>query len=74
MAYASPAEMIERFTLAEIKRLAPSAGEPGYDQARVIQVLDDASAELDTYLAVKFDVPITPIPELLKKFACDLAR
>ena len=74
MAYATPAELVERFTLGEVKRLAPAAGDPGYDEARVIQVLDDASAELDSYLAVKFEVPIAPVPELLKKFTCDLAR
>ncbi len=76
MAYATVQDMIERFTLAELKQLAPltPAGDPGYDATRVEQVLADASAELDSHLAVKFTTPIAEAPELLVKFTCDLAR
>lgn len=74
MAYAAVQDMIERFTEQEVRQLAPSAGAPGYDLARVEQVLADASAELDSFLAVRFAVPLTTVPALVVKFTCDLAR
>ncbi|MND22318.1 hypothetical protein D3C80_126940 [compost metagenome] len=76
MAYATVQDMIDRFTLDEVKQLAPirPAVEPGYDVVRVQQVLDDASAELDSYLAIRFPVPITERLPLLEKACCDLAR
>lgn len=76
MAYATIQNLIDRFTVAELKSLAPliPAGDPGYDAVRVQQVLDDASAEIDSYLAVRFAVPLTDTPPLIEKAACDLAR
>lgn len=41
---------------------------------RVGRALDDASAEMDSYLAVRFPVPIAGELPLLVKAACDLAR
>lgn len=74
MAYAAVQDMISRFTEQEVKQLAPAAGAPGYDAVRVQQVLDDASAELDSFLAIRFAVPLAQVPELVVKFTCDLAR
>ncbi len=76
MAYASVQDMIDRFTDVELKQLAPlsPAVAPFYDAARVGRALDDASAELDSYLAVRFSVPLVEAPPLLIKAACDLAR
>lgn len=76
MAYASPQDMIERFGEAEVKQLAPllPMAAPGYDAVRLNQVLSDASAEMDSHLAIRFAVPLTEVPELVKKFTCDLAR
>jgi len=76
MAYATVQDMIERFTEAELRALAPApAGATvSYAAATVERALDDASAELDSYLAVKFPVPIAGGLPLLIKAACDLAR
>lgn len=75
MAYATHQHMIERFTEAELRQLAPAAGQPGViDQVRVQRALDDASAELDSYLAVRFAVPIAGELPLLVKATCDIAR
>ena len=76
MAYATAQDMIGRFGLQELKALAPALapGEPGYDAARVTQALADASAEIDSYLRVRFDVPLSDVPGLVVKYVCDLAR
>lgn len=75
MAYATLQSMIERFTEAELRQLSPLAGQPGQiDPVRVGRALDDASAEMDSYLAIRFSVPIAGELPLLVKAACDLAR
>ena len=74
MAYASIQDLIDRFGLAEVKQLAPSTAPVGYDQARLEQVLDDASAELDSYLGARYPTPLDPVPGLVVKYCADLAR
>ena len=76
MAYATVQDMIARFTEAEVRALAPApaGATPSYVATTVERALDDASAELDSYLAVKFPVPIAGGLPLLVKAACDLAR
>ncbi len=76
MAYATVQDMIDRFTEAEVRALAPAAAglTPSYVATTVERALTDASAELDSYLAVKFPVPLAGGLPLLVKAACDLAR
>ncbi len=76
MAYATAQNLIDRFGLAELKQLAPVTPlvDPFYDAVRVEQVLDDASAEMDSYFAIRFPVPLTPAPPLVEMTACTLAR
>jgi phage gp36-like protein len=55
MAYATVQDLIDRFGEAEVKQLAPAATPAlGFDQARLSGALDDASAEADSYLAVRW--------------------
>lgn len=76
MAYATPEDMIARFGEPEIKQLAPlsPAAPPGYSVSQLERALSDASAELDSHIAIRFDVPLTDVPELVVKFTCDMAR
>lgn len=75
LAYATIQSMTERFTEAELRQLAPLAGQPGQiDAVRAQRALDDASAEMDSYLAVRFPTPVTGELPLLTKAACDIAR
>lgn len=76
MAYATVQDMVDRFTEAEMRQLAPApAGTvPPYVTTTIERALTDASAELDSYLAVKFPVPLTAGLPLLTKAVCDLAR
>ncbi|MCW5723446.1 MAG: DUF1320 domain-containing protein [Maricaulaceae bacterium] len=79
MAYATAADLIERWTEAELRQLAPPPSPPGdgdpvYDADRVARMIADASAELDSWLAVRFSVPIAEPPPQLVAAACDLAR
>lgn len=100
MAYATAADLIERFSAEEIaQRAAPegvrvtgdllqltvsggdrSAYAPDQIAAadaalvRIGGVLDDASADIDSYLSQRYEVPLSPVPRVLVRIACDLAR
>lgn len=76
MAYAGVPDMIAEYGEAEVVALAPLVPKaaPFYDEARINRALTSASAEIDSYLAVRFDVPLSVVPELIKTYTCDLAR
>ena len=76
MAYATVQDMIRLYGEPEVIAIAPllPKTDPFYDAPRIEEVLDDVSAEMDSYLAIRFAVPLAEVPQLLKKVACDLAR
>jgi len=40
----------------------------------VSKALADADAEINSYVAVRYKVPLVPIPPRVEKLACDIAR
>lgn len=75
MAYATLQQLTERLGETALKQLAPLAGQAGaMDTVRIQRALDDASAELDSYLAVRFPVPVSGDLPLLVKATCELAQ
>jgi phage gp36-like protein len=75
MSYCTLQDLIDRFAEHEITRLA-DRDEDGVADADVIdKALADADAEIDAYLAVRYQLPlIEPYPVRLKSLACDIAR
>ncbi len=70
--YATAADLHARMQARLIAELSGSDdGEPV--AVRVDQALADASAEIDSYLAARFAVPIAPVPGVLIRLACDIA-
>jgi phage gp36-like protein len=68
--------MIDRFGETELVQLtnkdnnaATSIDDPALDQA-----LADANAEIDGYLTGRYALPLDPVPLMLKRSACDIAR
>ena len=43
------------------------------DDGAVAQALDDAAAEIDPYLQVKHNLPLTEVPDLLVRLSVDIA-
>lgn len=76
MAYATVQNMIDRFTEAELRQLAPLTPNvaPFHDVARIDLALADASAELDSYFSIRFSVPISEALPLVEMHTCNLAR
>lgn len=75
MAYATVPEFVEAVTEVEAVALARAASpSTGYDDARILTALDDASAELDTYFAAKYSTPLNPVPRTVQVATIILAR
>ncbi|MBR0559501.1 gp436 family protein [Neokomagataea anthophila] len=76
MAYASVQDLIQRFGERELINNTTPEGQArsGIDQARVAQVLTDASALIDSYLNRRFVVPLTNTPASIVNACCRIAR
>jgi phage gp36-like protein len=68
MSYATRADLEERYAddVAQRDQVLPTLG--------VANALADASAEIDSYLAVLYQVPISPVPPTILRVACVIAR
>lgn len=74
MAYASLPDLIARFAEAELAQVADTDNTGEIDPALVNRALVDADAEIDAALVGRYALPMDPVPELLVRIACDLAR
>lgn len=68
--YATREELIKRFgdEIAQLESMHPSSG------TSVQDAIQDASEEIDSYLAAKYTLPLPSTPNNLKRLACDIAR
>lgn len=72
--YATAADLIERFGQQEIEVLAPTDTAGVIDSAKVELAIKDASAEINSYLANRYPVPVQDQSNVLVAACCDLAR
>lgn len=74
MSYATLTDLYTRFGEDEMTQLTDvdRTGEP--DAAMVARALGDAAAEIDAALVGRYQLPMTTVPPLLTRIACDLAR
>ncbi|MEO3355772.1 gp436 family protein [Acinetobacter haemolyticus] len=68
--YATRGDLEARFGAVEIANLEAMQTEPD----AVEQALQDASEEIDSYIAVAYTLPLPLIPSTLKRVACNIAR
>lgn len=74
MAYATLADLIDRYGDQELTQLTDRLGMAAPDAAIVGRAIDDASAEIDGYLAVRYALPLTATPSVLVRLCADIAR
>jgi len=76
MSYASQADMELRFSARELVQLTDRADVPTgeIDVERLAQAAGEADNIINSYIAVRYDLPLTSIPALLVDLACDIAR
>lgn len=74
MRYATLANMLSAFREEEIIQLTDRTGSGAIDTDVVDNALSQAEAEIDPYLAVRYTVPLDPVPPVVTMWACDIAR
>lgn len=74
MIYASQADMVERYGEQELIQLTDRNNTGAIDATVLDRALADASAEIDGYLASRYQLPLTTIPTVLVRVCSDIAR
>lgn len=74
MPYCSLADLQSRFGDAELLRIADRDRDDEIDTDIVDVALNDATNEIDAYVATRYTVPMNPVPAILKRICADIAR
>ncbi|HQS08723.1 MAG: hypothetical protein B7Y12_02160 [Rhizobiales bacterium 24-66-13] len=74
--YATVDDMVTRFGTTELAQLTDRVNKPAsaVDAAVVTRALADADALIDGYIAKVYRLPLSQVPEILAKYAADIAR
>ena len=72
MAYATLQEIIDRYGEDDLLMAADRDGDDEVDTAAVDRALADASAEIDTYLAARYNLPLPHTPAVLQRLCVDI--
>jgi phage gp36-like protein len=73
MAYATQTDITDLYGIDTLDRLADRDGDGTADAAKVSRALDDASALIDGYIAMRVTLPLSPIPAVLRNLCVDIA-
>lgn len=73
MSYCTQTDVETRIGPADLVALADHDGDEVADAEVIDQAIRDAAALIDSYLGVRFSVPVSPVPEVLKARAVNLA-
>ena len=74
MTYATQQDLIDRYGETELVQLSNRTGGATVDVAVVDRALAAADAESDSYLAARYTLPLSPVPEVIVRLASDMAR
>jgi len=74
MTYATQQNMVDRFGEREVIALTDRDNTGVIDATVLAQGLDAAAGEVNAYLAVRYALPLTSTPIIVRDFACDIAR
>lgn len=75
MTYIDRAKMIAEFGEKELTELTDRDGSAGAIVDPVlVQAMTNAEAEIDSYIGNRYPLPLPTVPEVIRSFACDMAR
>lgn len=74
MTYATQQDMIDRFGEEALIELTDKANLGVIDATVMASALEDADAEINTYLEGRYTLPLASASPILTRFACDIAR
>lgn len=73
MAYAVEADLTKYFGSEQVLIAADRDGSGAADTDVITTAIDAASEEIDSYLAVRYDLPLSATPSILTRVCSDLA-
>lgn len=74
MPYATETDLTTRFGADELVQLTDDTGTGAADPAKIAAALADADEAVNGYVAGRYAIPLSPVPMLVRRWACDLAR
>ena len=74
MTYAAQSDLSDRFSAAELAQLTDRVNGTVIDTTVLGRALSDADAEIDSYLATRYALPLVSTPVVLVRMAADIAR
>lgn len=77
--YCTTQDLIDRFGEDELIRLSTEVDSLGefpttINQTQIDRAIEDANGTIDSYLSGRYILPLSQIPPVLERHACDLAR
>lgn len=73
MAYCTLDDLKEKISEDELIQLTDDEGTGVIVTSRTDRAMEDASSEIDAYASGRYQVPLDPVPPVIRKFAVDLA-
>lgn len=73
MSYATQSDLEKYFGETEVLRAADRDGDGSADTDVVTTAITAAEEEIDSYVAVRYDLPLGTVPGILTRVCCDLA-
>lgn len=74
MPYATETDLTTRYGADELVQLTDDTGTGTADPAKIAAALADADEAVNGYVAGRYAVPLSPVPMLVRRWSCDLAR
>lgn len=74
MSYATLADLVARYGEGELVSLTDVNSSGAINVGVLNQAISDADSEIDSYVAVRFSLPLATVPTELTRVACDIAR
>lgn len=74
MTYATQIDLVDRFGAEELAQRTNRTDGLTIDTVVLERALADADAEIDSYLAARYTLPLSSTPVVLNRLACDIAR
>lgn len=73
MAYCTEADVENQIDEADLIGLTDDENTGAMNAERISRAIDDADAEINGYIGMKYSVPMLPVPALIRKFSADIA-
>ena len=74
MTYATQSDLVDRFGQTELAQRTDRMNGTTIDAVVLGRALADADAEIDGYLATRYQLPLVSVPVVLTRLAADMAR